>query len=133
MTEERINEAVKSAEDMASRVPRMLEGLAERLGASTGASAVFGEPVERDGITVIPVAQSMVGTGAAGGGQAEGSDAGIGAGGGAMTRPLGYIEVTPGGAAFVPLKQPWADAKLVLAYATIVLIVARTVVKLIRG
>ena len=31
-----------------------------------------------------------------------------------MTRPLGYIEVTPEGATFVPLTRPWADAKLVL-------------------
>ncbi|MGD8486166.1 MAG: hypothetical protein PVH07_05950, partial [Chloroflexota bacterium] len=89
MTEERTNEAHAEAEDMAGKVPRLLEGLAERLGASAGASAVFGDPVERDGVTVIPVAQSMVGTGAGGGGQAEGPDSGLGAGGGALTRPVG--------------------------------------------
>ena len=133
MTDERTTEAVQSAEDMASKVPRMLEALAERLGASAGASAVFGEPGERNGITVIPVAQSMVGTGAGGGGQADGSDSGLGAGGGALTRPLGYIEVSATGARFVPGRRPWQDPLLVLAATPIVFILARTLVKLVRG
>ena len=37
--------------------------LAERLGASASASSVFGEPVERDGVTVIPVARVRWGVG----------------------------------------------------------------------
>ena len=133
MTDESVNAAHEEAEGMAGKVPGLLEGLAEKIGANAGAKAVFGEPVKEGQRTDIPVAQSIVGTGAGGGGAAEGPDAGLGAGGGAVTRPLGYIEVTADGAAFVPLKQPWADAKLVLAYATIVLIIARAVVKLLRG
>lgn len=133
MTEERVKEAYAAAGSAASQVPRLLAGLAERLGAGVGAQAVFGEPVTEGERTVIPVAQSALGAGAGGGGPAEGDDGGVGAGGGAFARPLGYIEVTPDQAVFVPLKRPWADAKLVLAYATIVLIVTRTVVKLARG
>ena len=35
-----------------------LTTIAEKLGAAAKASLVFGEPVERDGVTVIPVAKS---------------------------------------------------------------------------
>src|SRR5450830_152164 len=40
-----------------------LTRLAERLGAGAAASAVFGTPVERDGVTVIPVARLRWGFG----------------------------------------------------------------------
>ena len=33
-----------------------VERLAERIGAKVNVSTVFGDPIERDGITVIPVA-----------------------------------------------------------------------------
>jgi len=134
MTDEQMDAARDQAEDMAGKVPGLLEGLAEKIGANAGAKAVFGKPVREGERTVIPVAQSVVGTGAGGGGSNEdAAGSGLGAGGGALTRPLGYIEVTAEGASFVPLKQPWADPKLVLAYAAVVLIVARTLVKLVRG
>jgi uncharacterized spore protein YtfJ len=133
MTDDNEKAAYEEAESIASRVPGLLEGLADRLGAVSGASAVFGDPVERDGRTVIPVAQAMVGSGAGGGGAATGPDSGLGAGGGAMTRPLGYIEISAGGAAFVPLKRPWADAKLVLVYTLLALVISRTLIKLLRG
>ena len=137
MTDEHTNqsadEAMAEAEGVAREVPELLERLAERIGAHAGASAAFGEPVERDGVTVIPVAQSVLGSGAGGGGQLDGPDSGLGAGAGAVTRPLGYIEITGDGAVFVPNRRPWADPLLVLAYATIVLIASRAVVKVVRG
>jgi uncharacterized spore protein YtfJ len=134
MTDDQMDTAREHAQDMASKVPGLLEGLAEKIGANAGAKAVFGEPVREGGRTVIPVAQSVVGTGAGGGGsQDDAAGSGLGAGGGALTRPLGYIEVTAASAEFVPLRRAWADPKLVLAYATIVLIVSRSLVKLIRG
>lgn len=134
MADDATQAAYEEAERMAEKVPRVLEDLVKRLGAHTGASAAFGKPVERNGRTVIPVAQSVIGTGGGGGGAAnEAEGSGLGAGGGAMTKPLGYIEITDHGAAFVPLQQPWADAKLVLAYSLLALVGARMVVKLIRG
>jgi uncharacterized spore protein YtfJ len=136
MTDEKSQAAAAEAEAMASRIPGLLESLAERIGANIGAKAVFGDAVERDGLTVIPVAQSMFGTGAGGGG--TGADesqqgSGLGAGGGAMTKPLGYIEIGPEGASFKPLARPWWDARLVLAYTLLALVISRTLVKLIRG
>ena len=102
-------QARTEAEDAAAKVPKLLAQVAEKLGANVGASAVFGEAVEQDGRTVVPVAQSMIGTGAGGGSGTEGQGSGVGAGGGAIAKPVGYIEVTAEGAAFVPLSPPWAD------------------------
>lgn len=132
MSDESMDAAREQAEDVAAKLPPMLERLADKLGANAGASAVFGKPVKEGGRTVVPVAQTVIGTGGGGGGDsAQGS--GLGAGGGAMTKPLGYIEVTADGAAFVPNQQPWADPKLVFVYTLLALVVARTLVKLVRG
>jgi uncharacterized spore protein YtfJ len=58
-------------------------------------SLVFGEPVEKDGVTIIPVAQVM---GGGGGGTAPDDDAGgsesTGGGFGGMARPAGAYVVT---------------------------------------
>src|ERR671911_92679 len=50
----------------ATSVPRrrgdeLLSMLAERIGARLGAATVFGAPVERDGVTVVPVAVARCG------------------------------------------------------------------------
>ena len=128
--------AFAAAEEAAhSGSAAMLAMVLDRLGASVGASAVFGEPVEKDGRTVIPVAQAIIGTGGGSGSSGGGEDSGTGegAGGGAVTRPIGYIEITAHGTAFVPLKQPWQDPALVLAYSVLGLVVLRAAVRLVRG
>jgi uncharacterized spore protein YtfJ len=116
----------------------LLAGLAERTGANAGVSAVFGEPVEKDGRTIITVAQSLWGSGAGSGTSDEdaagrGSGSGAGGGGGAATRPVGYIEITADGAGYVPLQRPWQDAKLVVAWAVAIWLVSRAVNRILRG
>lgn len=93
--------AEASAEAAASG---LVEGIAERIGASTSAAAVFGEPVERDGITVIPVARASWGFGGGSGG--EPPNEGAGGGGGSHVAPLGYIEVHGDRAEFKRLRDP---------------------------
>jgi uncharacterized spore protein YtfJ len=86
--------------------PQLVEELLQRIGNTVGdkarVSTVFGDPVEQEGITVIPVAKARFGFGGGGGGGGpkgeEGS--GGGGGGGAAVTPVGYIEVRPGSAAF---------------------------------
>jgi uncharacterized spore protein YtfJ len=125
--------AFKKASDAGEGgVAGLLAGMAERIGATARVSAVFGEPVEKDGRTVIPVAQSMWGSGA-GSGMSEQEGSGSGGGGGAITRPLGYIEVTDQGASFVPLAKPWQDAKLVLAWAVAIWVASRALNRILRG
>jgi uncharacterized spore protein YtfJ len=78
------------------------ERLAERFGSVTRASTAFGEPVVREGITVIPVARARMGFGGGSGGDNEGGT-GEGGGGGAAVSPVGWIEVTDAGSRFRPL------------------------------
>ena len=61
------------------------------------ARQVFGEPVERDGVTVIPAA-TVIGGGGAGGGEPPedgeaGPQSGIGIGFGGMMWPAGAFEI----------------------------------------
>lgn len=68
------------------------------MGSRAGAHAVFGSPVERDGVTVIPVAKVRWGFGGGGGKGTNAEDdnegEGSGGGGGAMASPAGHIEIS---------------------------------------
>jgi len=76
--------------------------VAEKLGAVARATTVFGEPVERGGITVIPVAKARWGFG---GGEGHRKDEdGAGGGGGVQVTPVGFIEITDHGANFRPIR-----------------------------
>ncbi len=70
----------------------LLDRLAQRFGGMASASAVYGAPVERDGVTVIPVASIRLGFGA-GNDTNQGRQGG---GGGAAMSPIGYIEIRDG-------------------------------------
>jgi hypothetical protein len=110
----------------------LLTKILEQIGMQAGAKAVFGEPVERDGRTVVPVAQTMMGVGA-GSGDSDEAGSGAGAGGGALSRPLGYIEISQYGTEFVPLRRPWQDPGFLLAAAFATLLLAKALRTLLRG
>ena len=85
--------------------------MAEKLGAAAKAATIFGEPVERDGLTVIPVARARWGFG--GGAGSRGDEDGAGGGGGAQVTPVGFIELKNGAAEFRPIRVvsiPWLIA-----------------------
>ena len=89
------------AREQASRAATGLgftERLAERVGAAARAAAVFGDAVEQEGVTVIPVARAKWGFGGGSGGRGE--EEGAGGGGGASVSPVGYIELRAGEARF---------------------------------
>jgi Sporulation protein YtfJ (Spore_YtfJ) len=90
-------DAREKADQVATR-PGFTERLADRVGGSARASAVFGEPVESQGVTVIPVAKAKWGFGGGSGGQ-EGQE-GAGGGGGTVVSPVGYIELHAGEARY---------------------------------
>ena len=85
----------------------LLERLGQQLTTSATAQAVYGTPVERDGITVIPVAQARYGFGGGGGSGTKtggASGGGMGAGGGVSLTPVGYIELRDGRSRFRPIR-----------------------------
>jgi uncharacterized spore protein YtfJ len=64
---------------------------------------VFGEPIEKDGVTVIPVAMVAGGGGGGSGSDTENSDAEANGGAfGGMARPSGVFVVRAEGAHWVP-------------------------------
>jgi uncharacterized spore protein YtfJ len=87
------------------RTDALLESIAERLGARFTSANVFGTPVERDGVTVIPVAAVAFGFGA-GSGADSGKGEGEGGGGGGSVSAVGYIELKGGRSRFVPIVRP---------------------------
>lgn len=130
-----------------------VERMAERVGAKASVRAVFGEPIERDGITVIPVAKVRWGFGGGAGrgpiavgpgvgdpasatmSDSEGreeSGSGSGGGGGATADPIGYLEIGPDGASFRPITPAMPSPGFLLAAGFAAMLVIRSLAKLIR-
>ena len=94
----------------------LLKALADKVGWAARADAVFGDPVERDGVTVIPVAKVRWGFGGGGGQDASddgalSADSGSGGGGGVLASPLGFIELLNGAATFRRVHDPAATGR----------------------
>ena len=105
------------------------------MGWHVRAGAIFGEPVERDGVTVIPVAKARW---EFGGGTRRGTGRGAtserpdtaadegsrsAGGGGLALSPVGYIEIKDGQARFRPIYDPSAVASMAPAGAFGLLII----------
>jgi uncharacterized spore protein YtfJ len=92
-------------------------------------------------VTVIPVARVRWGYGGGSGTGPTKSEStngetigtGSGAGGGVMTDPMGYVELRPEGATYVPLAPPYFNPFVILATGISVSLILRVLVRLIRG
>ena len=124
-----------------------VERMAERVGGKASVRAVFGEPVERDGFTVIPVARVRWGFGGGAGvgpvamgpggmgGEAEaggGTGSGSGGGGGVTADPVGYLEIGPDGASFIAIESPRPSPGFLLAAGATAALVLRGLARLVR-
>src|SRR5689334_9316108 len=93
MTTQPREEAVMSTEtsERSELVNELLERIGQTVGTRADASSVFGEPVQREDLTVIPVARARFGFGGgAGSGRQDGGEGGGGGGGGgASVSPIG--------------------------------------------
>lgn len=109
------------------RTDDILAKLAEQVGARLNASTIFGTPVERDGVTVIPVGTVRFGLGGGGGNDPSGK--GEGEGGGAMGAgaPTGYIELKDGRSRFVPVVHPGRMLASICLTVIGALLIARSV------
>jgi uncharacterized spore protein YtfJ len=111
-----------------------LETLADDLAGSVGSA--FGTAVERDGVTVIPVSKARWGLGGGIGadrlaermrGGESHPEAAVGAGGGVIVKPIGFIELSGGRSRFRPIRDPERLAWAAIAGGLIGLSVLRSV------
>ena len=115
-------------------VRSLLERLGQQLSTSATAQTVYAPPVEREGITVIPVARVRYGFGGGGGGGTQPDEAagsGLGAGAGVSLTPIGYIELRDGRSRFRPIRS--SVVPLVAVSGAIAWLLLRSVPKLLRG
>jgi uncharacterized spore protein YtfJ len=98
-----------------------LTALAERIGVHLGASQVFGTPVEREGVTVVPVSRIGFGFGGGSGSDPSKQQSGEGGGGAGTSACIGYIELTDGRSRFVPVVHPARMMAMVCATTLIAL------------
>ncbi len=141
MTTDEAMEIAKAAAEGGSGTA-LFERLVERLGGKAHVSAVFGDPIERNGITVIPVARLRwffgAGSGSGPAAEAEGdgsTSSGSGGGGGGGAEPLGYVEIGPEGATFRPIEDAnrMPSPGLVLVAGISAALVLRALARLLRG
>ena len=143
-----IEQAQKAA---SSSIDGFVERMAERVGAKASVRAVFGDPIERHGITIVPVARVRWGFGGGAGrgplamgpgtGEQPGgsttfdeglSGMGTGGGGGVTADPVGYLEIGPDGAVFKPIISPMPSPGFLLAAGASAAILLRAVGRLLR-
>jgi uncharacterized spore protein YtfJ len=100
-----------------------IEDLAAGLRESMSVKRVFGDPVEKDGVTIIPVA-SLGGGGGAGGGGTE-TEGGSGGAFGVGAKPVGVYVVRNGEVSW----RPAVDVNKVIAGAQVALVIALLTVR----
>ena len=106
-----------------------VERIADIIQVHANAKQVYGEPVERDGTTIIPVARVQWGFG--GGGLGHGASERGGGGGGARATAIGYIELRDGKSEFRPIRDG-DDVKRLVAVAAAGVVAGIIASRLIR-
>ena len=156
--EQDISAAVEAANRAASTsLDDFVGRLAERVGAHANVKAVFGEPIEREGLVVVPVAKVRWGFGGGAGrgplpgsagipgeasvqaagepeleGVGAGGGSGQGGGGGVTADPIGWLEITDDGAEFRPIVAAMPSPAFMLATTFGAAMLVRALARLIR-
>src|SRR5262249_55511096 len=113
-----------TTDERSQLVNDLLEQIGQTVGERAQASAIFGQPVERGAVTVVPVAKGRFGLGGGGGSHEERQGFGRGGGGGVAVTPIGYIEVRDDGSGFKRISTS-RDLLALAAAASIGLITVR--------
>jgi uncharacterized spore protein YtfJ len=114
------------ADERTQLVNELLGRIGQTVGQKAQASTIFGDPVERQGVTVIPVAKARFGFGGGGGSGTREADQGSGGGGGGgvLVTPIGYIEVRDGSSEFKRISTP-TDLLALVAAASLAIVAVR--------
>ncbi len=116
-----------------NQAQEILQGMAERFAATANVQQVFGEPIERGGRTIIPVARVQYRLGAGyGGGEQDNAEvhrplaAGGGGGGGIVkAKPAGALEITDTGTRFIRFIDPADMVKVCVGGFAAILLLRR--------
>jgi len=86
---------------------QFFESLTDKLYGGAGVKSVYGDPIETQGKTIIPVSKVVYGFGGGYGGkldekEGESEKEGGGAGAGLAAKPVGIFEVTEDNTRFIP-------------------------------
>ena len=121
-----MSQAQQAVNGRGQHMPFLTE-LAERLEKGARAATVFGEPVVRDTVTVVPVARARwaVGGGAGQEREQDESQSGTGGGGGVNVKPVGYIEIRDNETRFRWIASPGSIVAAVVGGLTALLLVKR--------
>ena len=118
-----MDEAKREAE--AGAADDRFSKLVESLGGTASAQAVFGAAVEKDGVTIVPVARVRYGVGGGGGrgpgrkkkrGDGDPDQVGYGHGGGVQAVPVGYIELRDGQTSYKRIADPVRPLAMLLLF-----------------
>lgn len=107
-----------------------LDRMAQRLSATANAATIFGAPVERGDVTVVPVARAVYGFG--GGSGTRSGDEGAGGGGGVRVSPVGFFEIRPGAVHYRPIRDWALLAPVFVAGAVLMTLIAARSLELTR-
>jgi uncharacterized spore protein YtfJ len=111
--------------------PNFLERMAEKLGMQARSASVYSEPIEKNGVTIVPVAKVRWGFGG-GGGSKQGKEHGSGGGGGMRVTPVGFIELKDGQSEFKPIRDASSFVPAIVAGGAMGFLLLRALRKLIR-
>ena len=111
--------------------PNFLERMAEKLGMQARSASIYSEPIEKNGVTIVPVAKVRWGFGG-GGGSKQGKEHGSGGGGGMRVTPVGFIELKDGQSEFKPIRDASSFVPAILAGGAMGILLLRGLRKLIR-
>lgn len=124
-----VNQENQPALDKPAPNGRYFATIAKKLGVNPNISLIYGEPVERQGITIIPVAKFTFGFGGGESSETQKVPGGMGGGAGLMAKPVGYIEIKNGQAKFQPIVDVVSIVRTVFTFVAVVMLIGSTIQK----
>jgi uncharacterized spore protein YtfJ len=113
-----------------------VERLANKTIAGLSSKIVFSEPIQKNGITVIPVSKIRFGYGFGGGyntrRNVKGKKEGFGIGLGVFAQPIGFIKIKKDSVIFEPIHNPVSLPAIILTTGIAGFLLLRAATKLFR-
>ena len=108
------------------KAKEVVDEVTAKVQKTANVKVVFGDPIEKDTLTIIPVATTKVSGGGGGGVDDAKKSGGMGLGLNVTTTPIGYIKIEGGSATFVDIidKSKLAAGGMVVGALSLVLLIS---------